>query len=84
MFHLASRVPMKRMWHERAQFPATAWKERDLAAHPALHAPQFPRQVPLDAWRQHHPEHAPEYAARREVAVILAYVVELRMSLGPG
>ncbi len=30
------------------------------------------------AWRRHHPDQAPEYAAKRAVAVILAHNVVLR------
>jgi hypothetical protein len=32
------------------------------------------------AWRRHHPDQAPEYAAKRAVAVILAHNVVLRSS----
>jgi hypothetical protein len=31
----------------------------------------------VEAWRQHHPDQAPEYAAKRAVAVILAHHIEL-------
>lgn len=31
----------------------------------------------VEAWRRHHPDQAPEYAAKRAVAVILAYATEL-------
>ena len=31
----------------------------------------------VEAWRQHHPDQAPEYAAKRAVAVILAHNIEL-------
>jgi hypothetical protein len=34
----------------------------------------------VEAWRRHHPDQAPEYAAKRAVAVILAHHVELRVS----
>lgn len=31
----------------------------------------------VDAWRQRHPDQAPEYAAKRAVAIILAHNVQL-------
>lgn len=31
------------------------------------------------AWRRHHPDQAPEYAAKRAVAVILAHNIELKV-----
>lgn len=34
----------------------------------------------VEAWRQHHPDQAPEYAAKRAVAVILAHNMELKAS----
>jgi hypothetical protein len=34
----------------------------------------------VEAWRHHHPDQAPEYAAKRAVALILAHHVELRVS----
>jgi hypothetical protein len=34
----------------------------------------------VDAWRRRHPDQAPEYAAKRAVAVILAHHVELHVS----
>lgn len=33
----------------------------------------------VDAWRRRHPDQAPEYAAKRAVAVILAHNVELKV-----
>jgi hypothetical protein len=33
----------------------------------------------VDAWRRHHPDQAPEYAAKRAVAVILAHNIELKV-----
>ena len=33
----------------------------------------------VDAWRRHHPDQAPEYAAKRAVALILAHHVELKV-----
>jgi hypothetical protein len=33
----------------------------------------------VDAWRHHHPDQAPEYAAKQAVAVILAANVELKI-----
>lgn len=33
----------------------------------------------VDAWRRRHPDQAPEYAAKRAVAVILAHNVELKI-----
>jgi hypothetical protein len=33
----------------------------------------------VEAWRQHHPDQAPEYAAKRAVAVILAHNMELKV-----
>jgi len=33
----------------------------------------------VEAWRQHHPDQAPEYAAKRAVAVILAHSMELKV-----
>jgi hypothetical protein len=35
----------------------------------------------VDAWRQHHPDQAPEYAAKRAVAVILAHSAEVKPNL---
>ncbi len=32
----------------------------------------------VEAWRQHHPDQAPEYAAKRAVAVILAHSADIR------
>ena len=32
----------------------------------------------VEAWRLHHPDQAPEYAAKRAVAVILAHNMELK------
>jgi hypothetical protein len=34
----------------------------------------------VEAWRQHHPDQAPEYAAKRAVAVILAHSAEIKPS----
>jgi hypothetical protein len=34
----------------------------------------------VEAWRRHHPDQAPEYAAKRAVALILAHHVELRVT----
>ena len=34
----------------------------------------------VTAWRRHHPDQAPEYAAKRAVALILAHHAELRVS----
>ncbi|HUK58821.1 MAG TPA: hypothetical protein VLV50_06280 [Stellaceae bacterium] len=31
------------------------------------------------AWRRHHPEQAPEYSAKRAVALVLAHHVELKV-----
>lgn len=33
----------------------------------------------VEAWRRHHPDQAPEYAAKRAVAVILAHHIELNV-----
>lgn len=33
----------------------------------------------VEAWRRHHPDQAPEYAAKRAVAVILAHNIELKI-----
>jgi hypothetical protein len=33
----------------------------------------------VEAWRRYHPDQAPEYAAKRAVAVILAHHVELKV-----
>ncbi len=33
----------------------------------------------VEAWRRHHPEQAPEYSAKRAVALILAHHVELKV-----
>lgn len=33
----------------------------------------------VDAWRRLHPDQAPEYAAKRAVAVILAHNIELKI-----
>jgi hypothetical protein len=35
----------------------------------------------VEAWRQHHPDQAPEYAAKRAVAVILAHSAEIKPGL---
>jgi len=32
------------------------------------------------AWRRHHPDQAPEYAAKRAVAVILDHNIELKVA----
>jgi hypothetical protein len=34
----------------------------------------------VEAWRRHHPDQAPEYAAKCAVAVILAHNVELKVA----
>ena len=34
----------------------------------------------VDAWRRYHPDQAPEYAAKRAVAVILAHNIELKVA----
>jgi hypothetical protein len=34
----------------------------------------------VEAWRRYHPDQAPEYAAKRAVAVILAHNIELRVA----
>jgi hypothetical protein len=34
----------------------------------------------VEAWRKRHPDQAPEYAAKRAVALILAHHVELRVT----
>jgi hypothetical protein len=36
-------------------------------------------RVAVLAWRRHHPEQAPEYSAKRAVALILAHHVELKV-----
>ncbi len=33
----------------------------------------------VEAWRRHHPDQAPDYAAKRAVAVILAHNIELKV-----
>lgn len=33
----------------------------------------------VEAWRRHHPDQAPEYAAKRAVALILSHHVALRV-----
>ncbi len=33
----------------------------------------------VEVWRRYHPDQAPEYAAKRAVAVILAHNVELKV-----
>jgi hypothetical protein len=33
----------------------------------------------VEAWRRHHPEQAPEYSAKRAVALVLAHQVELKV-----
>lgn len=33
----------------------------------------------VDAWRRHHPDQAPEYAAKRAVALILSHHVDLKV-----
>lgn len=34
----------------------------------------------VTAWRRHHPDQAPEYAAKRAVALILSHHAELRVT----
>jgi aminoglycoside phosphotransferase family enzyme len=36
----------------------------------------------VEAWRQRHPDQAPEYAAKRAVAVILAHSAEIKIRTG--
>jgi hypothetical protein len=63
--------------------------ERDIAVPAVLDAFRTARaagQEPVDcyragvaAWRREHPDQAPEYAAKRAVALILAHHVELKV-----
>jgi hypothetical protein len=36
----------------------------------------------VEAWRRQHPDQAPEYAAKRAVAVILAHSAEIKIRTG--
>jgi hypothetical protein len=67
----------------------TSSLDADVAAADVLEAFQAARaagRTPVEcyragvaAWRRHHPDQAPEYAAKRAVAVILAHNVELKI-----
>lgn len=50
------------------------------AARAAAKPPVECYRAGVEAWRQRHPDQAPEYAAKRAVAVILAHNMELRPS----
>ena len=49
------------------------------AARDAGQAPVECYQAGVQAWRRRHPDQAPEYAAKRAVALILAHHVELKV-----
>jgi hypothetical protein len=49
------------------------------AARAAGRSPVECYRAGVAAWRRHHPDQAPEYAAKRAVAVILAHNVELKV-----
>jgi hypothetical protein len=49
------------------------------AARSAGRSPVECYRAGVDAWRRHHPDQAPEYAAKRAVAVILAHNMELKV-----
>jgi hypothetical protein len=46
------------------------------SAQAASRSPVECYRAAVRVWLQRHPDHAPEYAAKRAVAVILAYVVD--------
>ena len=50
------------------------------AARQAGRAPVDCYRAGVAAWRRHHPDQAPEYAAKRAVAVILAHHIELKVA----
>jgi hypothetical protein len=50
------------------------------AARAAGRAPVDCYRAGVAAWRRYHPDQAPEYAAKRAVAVILAHNVELKVA----
>lgn len=64
--------------------------ENDEAAHDVLAAFQAARdagrpavdcyRAGVEVWRRFHPDQAPEYAAKRAVALILAHHVELKVA----
>lgn len=49
------------------------------AARAAAKAPVECYRAGVEAWRRRHPDQAPEYAAKRAVAVILAHNMELKV-----
>jgi hypothetical protein len=73
----------------RRQKVLTTAESADEAAAEVLAAFQAARQAGrppvecyragVEAWRRHHPDQAPEYAAKRAVAVILAHNIELKV-----
>ena len=55
------------------------WRGRCQAAREAGRPPVECYRAGVEAWRRHHPDQAPEYAAKRAVAVILAHNIELKV-----
>jgi hypothetical protein len=51
-----------------------------LAARDAGQPPVACYRAGVTAWRRHHPDQAPEYAAKRAVALILSHHVALRVN----
>ena len=59
---------------EAARHVVAAFKTAQAAGQPSVEC----YRAGVEAWRRYHPDQAPEYAAKRAVAVILAHTVELR------
>ncbi len=58
---------------EAARHVVAAFKTARAAGQPSVEC----YRAGVEAWRRHHPDQAPEYAAKRAVAVILAHANEL-------
>jgi hypothetical protein len=54
---------------EAASHVVAAFKTARAAGQPSVEC----YRAGVEAWRRHHPDQAPEYAAKRAVAVILAH-----------
>ncbi len=50
------------------------------AAREAGRSPVECYRAGVEVWRRYHPDQAPEYAAKRAVAVILAHHIELKIT----
>ena len=61
---------------EAAQDVLSAFRSARAAGRPSVDC----YRAGVDAWRRRHPDQAPEYAAKRAVALILAHHVELRVT----